>query len=469
MASLYWARTDLRVFDNPALYNAAQDGPTHAVYLVAPGQWLRHGDAPVKVDFWLRNARAQAKALAERGIAMHVLQADTWSQAPDLIADLCRKLGVETVHCNIEYAVNERKRDRAVGQRLQQDGIGFLGYHGATLLPPGSVQTGAGDYYKVFTPFAKRCRSLLREAPLQPIAAPPLSSQPASAGRFPAKLDGYQAPSPALQQRWPEGEEAADAALANFVGSAIDDYQQARDIPARDGTSRLSPYLAAGVLSPGQCLRAALAANHGELDSGNAGIQTWITELLWRDFYLHLLAGFPQLSMHQPMRPETAQVRWRDAPDDLQAWQQGRTGVPIVDAAMRQLLETGWMHNRLRMVSAMFLSKNLLIDWRLGEAWFMQHLVDGDLASNNGGWQWSASTGADAAPYFRVFNPVSQSQRFDPRGHFLRRWLPELAELDDKSIHEPSAAQRRACDYPAARVDLKSSRQRAIDAFSGLK
>ncbi|WZB73011.1 FAD-binding domain-containing protein [Achromobacter xylosoxidans] len=197
-------------------------------------------------------------------------------------------------------------------------------------------------------------------------------------------------------------------------------------------------------------LRAAQAANLGELDSGKAGIATWINELLWREFYQHLLAAYPELSMHRPMKPETAHVPWRDAPEDLLAWQEGRTGIPIVDAAMRQLLALGWMHNRLRMVTAMFLSKNLLIDWRLGEAWFMAHLVDGDLAANNGGWQWSASTGADAVPYFRVFNPLSQSRKFDPDGVFLREWLPELAHLPGDAIHDPSPMERARARLPRA-------------------
>ena len=195
---------------------------------------------------------------------------------------------------------------------------------------------------------------------------------------------------------------------------------------------------------------AAQAANLGELDSGKAGIATWINELLWREFYQHLLAAYPELSMHRPMKPETAHVPWRDAPEDLLAWQEGRTGIPIVDAAMRQLLALGWMHNRLRMVTAMFLSKNLLIDWRLGEAWFMAHLVDGDLAANNGGWQWSASTGADAVPYFRVFNPLSQSRKFDPDGVFLREWLPRAGAPARRRHPRPQPDGARGRRLPRA-------------------
>jgi deoxyribodipyrimidine photo-lyase len=311
--------------------------------------------------------------------------------------------------------------------------------------------------------------SYLRSAPPRALPAPRPQAAPAwAADPLPETFEGYAPASDAIRALWPAGESAAGARLDAFADGVIDAYRDERDFPSLPATSCLSPYLAAGVLSAGQALRAALAANQGELESGKAGAATWINELLWREFYQHLLAACPALSMHQPMKPETAAVPWRDAPDDLRAWQQGRTGLPIVDAAMRQLLALGWMHNRLRMVTAMFLTKNLLIDWRLGEAWFMAHLVDGDLAANNGGWQWSASTGADSVPYFRVFNPLSQSRKFDPRGVFLREWLPELAHLDDNAIHDPSPMERAAAGYPAPIVDLPQSRLRALEAFGNL-
>ena len=469
MNTLLWLRTDLRAHDNPALAAAARDGAVTALFLAAPGQWRMHGDAPAKVDFWLRNLRELSGELGRLGIPLKLLTVRDWSEAPDALAAFCRAHAIGHVHANAEWAVNERRRDAAVADRLRAMEVDWTLHHGASLLRPGTVLTGKGECYRVYTPYARACRERLREAPPRAMPAPRPQSPPAwPADPLPEAFEGFGAPGDAVQALWPAGEAAAAERLEAFADGVIDAYQEQRDFPCLPATSCLSPYLAAGVLSPGQALRAALRANHGELDSGKAGASAWINELLWREFYQHLLAAHPALSMHRPMKPETAAVPWRHAPEDLRAWQQGRTGIPIVDAAMRQLLALGWMHNRLRMVAAMFLSKNLLIDWREGEAWFMSQLVDGDLASNNGGWQWSASTGADAVPYFRVFNPLSQSRRFDPEGAFLREWLPELAHLDGPAIHDPSPMERAAAAYPAPIVDLAQSRLRALEAFGGL-
>jgi len=264
---------------------------------------------------------------------------------------------------------------------------------------------------------------------------------------------------------WPASSVDVMARLEAYAQAPIDHYKTKRDLPAQPGTSQMSPYLASGLVSARVCLYQALKNNTVEIDKTNEGVHTWVNEILWREFYQHLLHGYPKLSMHKPLRDDTIGLPWRDAPNEFDAWCKGQTGIPIVDAAMRQLITTGWMHNRLRMVVAMFLTKNLLIDWQKGEAFFMQHLIDGDLAANNGGWQWSASTGADSAPYFRVFNPVSQSEKFDADGLFIKKWLPELASLDSKSIHDPAPLQRQSLNYPMAMVDLKSSRVRAIEAF----
>ena len=239
-------------------------------------------------------------------------------------------------------------------------------------------------------------------------------------------------------------------------------------MPSRNGTSLLSPYLAAGVLSPRQCLHAAIDANGGTLTGGRPGVQTWISELIWREFFTHVLVGFPHVCRHLPFRRETDRVAWRRDKQLFERWKTGTTGYPIVDAAQRQLLRTGWMHNRLRMVSAMFLSKDLLLDWRLGERHFMRHLIDGDLAANNGGWQWSASTGTDAAPYFRIFNPAAQSKKFDPDGTFIKRFCPELKSVAANAIHDPSRWPedlRASLDYPALIVDHAAARCEAIKAF----
>ncbi len=269
-----------------------------------------------------------------------------------------------------------------------------------------------------------------------------------------------------ISQYWPVNDEAIHTRLQHFIADQVQYYKAERDIPSLDGTSQLSPYLNIGALSIRQCIQALFQDSNGYFQLNHEGQQTWLDELLWREFYQHTLYDFPKLSKHQPFKDSTQNIQWRDAPKDLEAWQQGQTGIPIVDAGMRQLLATGWMHNRVRMISAMFLTKNLLVDWRLGEAWFMQHLIDGDLAANNGGWQWCASTGMDAAPYFRIFNPINQSQRFDPNGEYIKTWLPELAHLDAKTIHEPYAKHPNLkLNYPKQIVDLKSSRARAIEAF----
>ena len=257
-----------------------------------------------------------------------------------------------------------------------------------------------------------------------------------------------------------------------FIQDKAEDYKDNRDYPAIPGTSTVSPWLTAGVLSIRQCFSAALAANNGELDTGNAGLSCWLSELVWREFYRHILVLFPRVCRNKAFQQETDQLPWKGDRDLLAKWQQGKTGVPIVDAAMRQLVTTGWMHNRLRMVVAMYLTKDLMVDWRLGEQFFMEHLLDGDLASNNGGWQWAASTGTDAAPYFRIFNPVSQSRKFDAKGEFLRQWLPELAELDNKTIHDPAASGSLFYDdsiYPKPLVDHKEARAATLEAFKALK
>lgn len=468
---LIWLRSDLRVHDNTALSAAMERGPTVAVYMISPGQWLSHDDAACKVDFWLRNLRHLSKALEALNVPLLIVHADTWAQVPEALLNVCRQHAIENVHVNDEYGFNEAKRDREAEDALGAAGIVFSRHLDQLFFQPGSVLTKSGGYFKVFTQFRRVCYARLHYSMPALVALPTTQQKLAIKGDvIPDTVKGFATPTETLRSLWPAGEDEARERLSTFTDEQVHYYDHERDFPAKPGTSQLSAYLAAGVISPRQCLHAALRSNSGEFETGNSGSVTWINELLWREFYKHVLVGFPRVSRHRAFRPETEALQWRNSPSDLQAWQEGRTGLPIVDAAIRQMLETGWMHNRLRMITAMFLTKNLLIDWREGERFFMQHLIDGDLASNNGGWQWSSSTGTDASPYFRIFNPQSQSERFDPEGVFIKKWVPELAELNKRDIHNPAALHGLfgVNDYPAPIVDLKASRERALQAFKSL-
>ena len=467
---LYWIRNDLRVQDNHALWHARDEGNVVAAYLLTPDTWLEHDEAPAKVDFWLRNLQALKSRLEGLGIALKVLHCRTFADAPEALLDLARKIDADGIFFNEEYGIHEQRRDDNVAEAFTEASLGCRRYADQVLFMPGSLRTQEGTMYKVFSQFRKLAYHKLHDHLPECLAAPGKQSLAGvSSDTVPTELDGFAKISREQQDLWPAGEAAAHDRLQHFAEDIMGEYKELRDQPARDGTSCLSAYLTSGVLSPRQCLHAAIAANRGEFDSGNTGAVTWISELLWREFYRHILVCYPRVSRSQAFRPETEAVPWRKDPEGLAAWQEGRTGIPIVDAAMRQLLATGWMHNRLRMVSAMFLTKNLLIDWREGERWFMQHLIDGDLASNNGGWQWSASTGTDSVPYFRVFNPVTQSRRFDPDGEFIRTWIPELRHLDAKQIHEPPAADLfGATGYPQPIVDIGETRKRAIATFKNL-
>ena len=468
---LIWLRSDLRLHDNTALSAAAARGPSVAVYLLSPQQWLAHDDAPCKVDFWLRNLSELRHALDALNVPLLIRNAPRWDEAPKVLLELCQQLKIDAVHVNEEYGIHETRRDAAVAQALKAQGIDFYSYLDQLLFKPGTVLTRTGTYFQVFSQFRKVCYERLH-ASLPRLVAAPTAQSPLDIGSDepPCRVEGFDSPTERLRALWPAGETEARRRLDTFVDTQIDYYHSERDFPAKPGTSQLSAYLAAGVISPRQCLHAALRSNQGEFESGKAGAVAWINELLWREFYKHILVGYPRVSRHRAFRPETEALAWRDAPEELKAWQQARTGLPIIDAAMRQLLETGWMHNRLRMVVAMFLTKNLLIDWREGERFFMRHLIDGDLAANNGGWQWSSSTGTDSAPWFRIFNPLRQSEKFDAEGVFIKHWLPQINTMNKKLLHNPANLDGLfgVRDYPSMIVNLSTSRERALAAFKNL-
>lgn len=470
--SLIWFRSDLRVQDNMALCHATADNFEHCygVYIVSHAQWDRHDMGDVKRDFVLAHVQQLQTQLHAMGIPLLVLEVGLYADIPQQLTQLCQRFAVDELFANYEYPVNELARDKASVDALQDIGVECSFSHDYIVHAPGSIRTLSRDYYKVFTPFKKNWLQQTHEHTLQEY---PSAAKPWPAGlSFTDIVYSHQALEPQIAERWPVLD--VQQKLQHFVDERAADYKKHRDIPSVDGTSSLSAYLAIGAVSIRACLRYARFANEGRLADANEGIDTWVSELIWRDFYQHILVGFPRVVKHQPFQAYTQLVQWTHSDTQLQAWQQGNTGIPIVDAAMRQLNQTGWMHNRLRMVVAMFLTKNLLIDWREGERYFAQRLVDWEFGANNGGWQWAASTGTDAAPYFRIFNPTSQSQRFDPQGEFIRRYVPEIAHLDNKQIHEPYAGKAAslldaALDYPHAIVDLKSSRKHAIDVFKTAK
>ena len=466
--TLMWFRSDLRVHDNRALAAAAARGPVVAVFLRALPHWQRHGHGANALDFRARGVVALQEALAGLNIPLLHRDIEDFAEAPSALLALARETGASALHFNHEYPLDEQRRDAAVLAALRNAGLEAHGHHDSVAFAPGELLTGKGDYYGVFTPFAKSWhrqltaeRLALAETPA-PQAQTGIASDP-----LPALPELEEAPIDGRQ--WPAGEGPAADRLERFLRFRGRYYAKQRDLPAIRGTSELSPYLALGMISHRQCLQAVLAENDGSLAEGDAGLVAWVNELVWREFYRHVAVGFPQVCRHRPFQAHTEGLAWRDDDEGFAAWCEGRTGYPIVDAAMRQLVATGWMHNRLRMITAMFLAKHLLIDWRRGEAFFMRHLVDGEFCANNGGWQWAASTGTDAAPYFRIFNPTTQSQRFDPEGTFLAEWLPALAELPAKARHAPPRDLLGGVDYPAPIVDHKAARARALDAFKALK
>lgn len=469
---LVWLRNDLRISDNPALFHAAQAGEgVLATYVLCEQDLNEHMVAPVRIDFIRRSLLELSQALLQLHIPLIVLRVKHRVDVLSELQKLIRQYAVQELLINAEYPLNEFERDINIAQQLRQDGISVSRFHDRVIIPPGMVRNGSGDPYKVFTAFKNNWLRQARALPLQPLKRPrpQPESDLATANEEEINQLFHGLAMRDLSSLWSAGELEANKRLKTFIKKHIEDYLQDRDFPALEGTSQLSPYLAIGAISPRQCIAAALANNQGEWDSGNQGTTTWINEFIWRDFYQHVAVDFPRVCKFKAMQSHTEAFPWSYDKKIFAAWCAGETGIPIVDAAMRQLNETGWMHNRLRMVVAMFLSKNLQLDWRMGERYFMEQLIDGDFAANNGGWQWSASTGTDAAPYFRIFNPVSQSQRFDPDGSFIRHYVPELRNLSAKSIHMPSQAECRTTGYPAPIVDLSMSRKETIALFAALK
>jgi deoxyribodipyrimidine photo-lyase len=516
---LMWFRRDLRIHDNTALAAIceqanASEAPVTAVYFITPEQWLEHDDSLVQVDHIARTLPILAQKLEDQlNIALNVYLCADFDKSVEAITELCAEQKITTVMANHEYEGNEIDRDEKLTKQLANNDIEFIRHHDQCILPPLSITTNDGDsMYKVFTPFYRKWRDTLEAGSLSAHEATKVTANNKTKARIKSMalksatdnantsasieklahkiVADYQKPleydekkftdKPAqlkqAREDYPAGEDAAIQRLKEFVAEDIEDYDVSRDKPILQGTSQLSAYLTIGAISPRLCyLQAAQAQEklHGN-DSDNEDINRWISELAWRDFYRHVLVDKPKLIEHKAYKEDADnKVNWSYDKDDFAAWCAGKTGVPLVDAAMRCLNATGFMHNRLRMVTAMFLTKDLLIDWRWGERYFMQQLIDGDFASNNGGWQWSASTGTDSAPYFRIMNPFSQGKSHDAKGEFIKTWLPELKDVPVSTLHSEDTMRKALkkggefadIDYPVPMVEHKKVRKLAIAEF----
>jgi len=464
---LVWLRNDLRINDNLALNAACRDADAQviAIYIATPQQWHQHDMSPKQAAFIYESLLELQQALAERGIALFTEECEDFTASLERLTRFCERHQVDALFYNYQYELNERKRDAEAEKRLDNAGVVCQGFDDSVMLAPGSVQTGDSKMYKVYTPFSKAFVRRLHQALPECVTAPKMRRSGAvqvkkSVPRFSYPMEEFD------RERFPPGEIAALKRLRHFAQQPVVDYSRERDTPSVDGTSRLSVYLTTGVLSPRQCLHRVLKEHPRALEDEKLFV--WLNELIWREFYRHLMVAFPALCRHQPFVEWTRNVDWQRNEEHFDAWKAGKTGYPIVDAAMRQMKALGWMHNRLRMITASFLVKDLLIDWHEGERYFMQNLIDGDLAANNGGWQWAASTGTDPVPYFRIFNPTTQGERFDKQGAFIRQWLPELKEVPDSDIHQPqrwAEKNHKTLDYPPPIVEHKQARKKTLDAF----
>ncbi|WP_395648242.1 cryptochrome/photolyase family protein [Terricaulis sp.] len=471
--AVVWLRQDLRLADNPAL-RAAIDSkrPLVLLYILdddTPGAWKLGGAS----RWWLhRSLDALAKDIAKRGGVLTLRR----GKAAALLPKLVKETGASAIFWNRCYEPHAVARDKALKEKLGAAGVEVSSHNGALLFEPWEVKTKSGEPFKVYTPFWRACLQLSARPPM---AGPKklncvdnLASDTLSSWKLLPTKPNWAA---GFESEWTPGEAGAQKALDRFIERALAGYPEGRDQMGRAGTSRLSPHLHFGELSPVQ-VRAVVETAAAHEPSLQRGADKYLAEIGWREFSTHLLFNWPTLPS-QNWRAQFDAFPWRDDEKALRAWQRGTTGYPVVDAAMRELWATGYMHNRARMIAASFLIKHLLIDWRRGEDWFWDTLVDADLANNAASWQWVAGSGADASPYFRIFNPVTQGQRYDADGAYVRRWIPELSRLPDALLHKPweaDAATLRAAKveldvtYPRPIVDHAAARARALEAFASL-
>jgi deoxyribodipyrimidine photo-lyase len=463
-SAIVWYRRDLRRHDHPPLVAALEAHDRVVPLFVVDPRLIRGRFAsPNRTWFTLGSVSSLREDLRALGSDLVIRAGDPRAVVPGL----AREVGATTVVVARDHAPYGRSRDAVVAAALEADGTRWRTEPGLLAHEPDAIMSGAGGPYSVFTPFRRAWEALPRRMPLPAPGdvGPAPALEPGALPTLPS-LGLGDAPTASAAALPEPGETAARGRLERWLATGLDGYADARDRLDRDGTSRLSADLHIGTLSALEVVER--ASTHA-----GAGGDAFVRELIWREFYAHVLFHRPDL-LGQAFRPEFDRLAWSSDDAGLAAWRDGRTGYPVVDAGMRQLATTGWMHNRARMIVASFLTKDLAIDWRRGEALFMRHLVDGDVASNNGGWQWSASTGTDAQPWFRIFNPVLQGRRHDPDGTFVRRWIPELAGVSTARIHAPwemspaeqrSAGCRIGVDYPAPIVDHRAARASALARY----
>lgn len=463
---LVWFRSDLRADDNPALFNACAraldsgHGVT-AVFVACSEQWKSHHESKRKIGLMQQALQSLQVELAGIGIPLELLSADIFSEVPGVLLKFCADKKVDTLHFNQEIPINEQTRDQSVSASLRDQGINVVSYKDDRLIQSQLLNQQLQPY-RVFTPWFKRWQEELRCSLPEILPKPQSVAKELNVGAL-LVLPGAQL---FREDLWRGNEKSARISLEKFCQKRSGQYESLRDYPSVLGTSVISPFLSVGLLSVRRCLHTFMEEYSSKGYSMEDCIgHAWVRELAWRDFYRYLMVNFKHLSRGEDFKLKTLPRPWLKNEGQRMSWQEGRTGFPIIDAAMRQLNQTGWMHNRLRMLVASFYCKLLCMDWREGERYFMEQLIDGDFASNNGGWQWSSSTGCDASPWFRIFSPLAQSKKFDETGSFIRRFVPELKGLDDRAIHCPSSSQRATCNYPEPLVDYKKSRQRALDFF----
>jgi deoxyribodipyrimidine photo-lyase len=469
MAAIVWFRRDLRVADHTALYHALRDHGQVIPVFIFDDRILRSRECGEPIVAFMLGCLAELQQNLRNAGGDLILRHGRPLQE---LKALAAETGATALYFNRDYAPDAIERDDRVERSLSRAGLAVRTFKDQVIYEEQEILSASkGDPYTVYTPYRKAWMKRLSadfgpRGP-EPLKMPKLMFAALSRARtielpsVASLIGGADRSVRRAEEMIPPGEAAAHRLLRSFCKHSIASYATTRDLPAlTDGTSRLSPHLCHGTLSPRQCLRAALDAR---AQKSAKGVDTWVGELIWRDFFQQVLFNHPHVAKGS-FRPRYDKLRWSYDRKRFAAWCQGRTGYPIVDAAMRQLNRTGWMHNRLRMVVAMFLTKDLQIDWRWGERYFLQHLIDGETAQNNGNWQWCASTGVDAQPWFRIFNPTNQSRKFDPKGEFIRRYVPELRGVSDEAIHDPPPTP----GYPRPIVDHASARQRTLAMFKAL-